>query len=112
HCLDILASVPPIPLCIEIAQTELACQAQLNFCNLRCNFPGYKLKPPPRRLMVEENARAGKDSVCLPVVLGEMVPGDFGNCVGRTRMERGFFILGTGARFAEHFARASKIEFT
>ncbi len=69
-----------------------------------------ELEPAPRRLVIEQYARAGKEVVALAVVDGNPVPVDLGHPVGTARIERGQLGLRRLAHMPEHLARRRLIE--
>src|SRR5213592_1642127 len=55
HCFDIIASEPPVPSCLEIAQFQFFLVASYPPCSRSCDFARDHLRTPSRRLMIEEN---------------------------------------------------------
>src|SRR5437879_9117407 len=56
HQVDILGSVAPVPLRIEVAQGELLRLAESDLRDAVADLPGDELKPAPIALVVEEDA--------------------------------------------------------
>ena len=99
--LHIVFGMAPVPLGIQVTQVSTILQAENDSRqgpgNLSCN----KSLAAHRRLMVEQNAVAGKDVIRLTIVDHDPVGIKLGNRIGRTRVERGLFRLGRLPHLAE-----------
>src|ERR1700693_5201400 len=86
HGLYILPGMAPITLGLEVAQAEFLAQAEFDTSQLRGNFSSHKLNAAAWRLVIEKNAAAYKQVICLAVILTKLKSRNFGNGVSRARM--------------------------
>ena len=101
---DIVAGESPIALGIEVADFQRCLQAELDARHGVADLAGDKLQTAARRLVVEKNARARKQSVALAVIDREPVAVQLGYSVRTARIKLRLLVLNRLADHAEHFA--------
>lgn len=89
--------MPPVPLCVEIAKTQLAHETALDGRNATRDLPGDECLPANGALMVEENAVGCVKAVTFPVIDRHPVCVEFGRSIGASRIERRTLVLGDRA---------------
>ena len=94
HAFDIVLGIAPVTQGIEIAQFQMVLQTAGNAPGRQGNLPGDEIVPAPFRLVIEENAVAGKHAVCLAILPNHPVAVLLGNRIGRVGVERGILVLG------------------
>ncbi len=94
----------------QIAQPQFIGQAQLDLGCAVGHFVGNELEAAARTLVIEQDARAGKQAIALPVVDGDPVAVDLGCAVRAAGVERGVLILGHFPHLSKHFRGTGLIE--
>ena len=102
HRLDVLLRVAPVAADVEVAEHQLVGTPQLDGRHALTDPAGDERRSAPRRLVVEEDPRAGVETEALAVVDGDEVSVDLGDPVGASRVERGLLALRHLAGAAEH----------
>ena len=74
HGLDIFPGVSPVSFGTQVAKLQLFFHSQFDFHRMRRYFAGHKFKSAPGRLMIEQDAAAGKDIVAFPVISCQIKP--------------------------------------
>ncbi|MNE82828.1 hypothetical protein D3C80_1795880 [compost metagenome] len=97
HAFNIIARMPPVPLCVEIAKTQLAHEAAFDGGNAARDFPRDECLPANGALMVEENAVGCVKAVTFPVIDRHPVCVEFCRSIGASRIERRTLVLSNGA---------------
>jgi hypothetical protein len=97
HGYHVVGGVAPIPLGVQVAQVELVLLSGHNRRQRPRNLARDKGLAPSRRLMVEQNAVAGKKAIPLAVVARQPVGVQFGGGVGALRLEGVVSSCGGGA---------------
>ena len=110
HRVDIVGSVAPISLRVQIAQAQFLLQARLDPGHRSSHLAGDKLESPTRRLMIEQDARTGIEPLTLTVVDGDPVPIEFGHPVGTSGIKGGGLRLRHGLHLAKHFTGRGLVE--
>src|SRR6266581_4593876 len=92
--LDVVARVAPVAPRLEISQVQAVLDAQADAGQRPGDLAADESLAPDRRLVIEQDAVAGKKAVRLPVVYGDPVSVELRDAVRRARVERRFFRLG------------------
>ena len=74
------------------------------------DLAGHELEAAPRRLVVEQDARAGEQVVALAVVDRDVVPVDLRHAIRAARIERRLLALRHRPHLAEHLAGRRLVE--
>ena len=90
----IITGMAPVPLAVQVTQIEAILKSQLYSRQSPGDFSGDKGFSPYGRFMVEEDAVTGEHAVGFPVIDRNPIGIELGDGVGRTGIERRFFILG------------------
>jgi hypothetical protein len=85
--LDVVASVTPVALGVQISHVEGLLQADLDARQAASDLAGDEGFTAQWRLVVEEDAIAGEDAICLAVVHAYPEGIELGDGVRRTRIE-------------------------
>src|SRR5574337_501742 len=109
HRLHIVARVPPIPSRVQVAQLQLRRQAVLDARDAIGDLSAHKLLAAARGLMVEQDTRAGEQSVAFPVVDRDPVTVELGHTVWASRIERCSLVLRHLLSLTEYLAGACLI---
>ena len=75
--LNIILSMPPISLTIQVPQLQILHQSEVYFGDSARDLAGDEVLPSPRTLVVEEKTVAREHAVCLPVVHHDPVAVEF-----------------------------------
>ena len=110
HRLHIIPGVAPVALGVQVAEHHFVLQAEFDAGGGVGHLAGDELHPPPRALMVEQDAGGGVEPVGLAVVDHDVMPEHLGAPVRRTGVERGEFGLRGLADLAEHLRRRGLVE--
>ena len=110
HRLHVVARESPIALGIEIPQPQLLRAAGRDSRDRIGDLARDELLAAPRRLVIEEDARAGEDPVRLAIVDGDVVCVRLGHAVRAARMERRELVLRCLADLAVHLGRRRLVE--
>jgi hypothetical protein len=84
----------PIATRVEATEQEFVVEADTNRGRTAHNLTRDELNRSPRRLMVKENSRAGKQAISVAVPACDEVALRLRNAVGRQRSQRRFFPCG------------------
>ena len=100
----------PVACGVEIAQSQLVGEAELDLGDVGRDFAGDELKAAAGAFVVEEDAAGGVQSIGLAVVARQVEAGDLGNAISRARMERRQFGLrrSRGLRRTFRWSRRSR----
>src|ERR1700686_656785 len=93
HALDIILGVAPVAFGIEVSEIERVFQAGLDAGNAAGDLAGDKGLAADRALVIEQDAVRGEHAIGLAVVNRDPVAIQLGDAIGRTRIERGSFLL-------------------
>ena len=110
HGVDVVAGEAPVAARVEVAQGERVGHAQLDAGHAVGDLARDELQAAPRRLVVEEDPRAGEEVVRLAVVDRDEVAVDLGHSVGAARVEGRALVLRRLEHAAEHLAGRGLVE--
>jgi hypothetical protein len=81
HRLHVVAGEAPVALRVDVAEVQLGGRAAGDAGDAVADLARDELAAAARRLVIEEDARAGEEPVALAVVDGDEVPVDLGDAV-------------------------------
>ena len=110
HALDEIAGVPPVALGVEIAQIQPLLQSYLDPSRRARDLARDESLSADGRLVVEQDAVAGKEVVGFAVVDGDPIGVELGDPVRAAGVEGCVFVLGHLLRFAVEFAGRGLVE--
>ncbi len=110
HRAHVVAGKSPVAMRVQIAEGELLRQPQLDARHAVGHLARHELQAAARRLVVEQDARAGEQPVALAVVDGDVVPEDLRDAVRAARVEGRQLALGRLADLAVHLARRGLVD--
>ena len=100
----------PVALGIEVPQTKFRREAELDAGDAVRDLAGDELEPAQRALVVEEDAGGGVQAEALAVVHRDPMAVEFGDGIGRARIERRRFRLRRLLDLAVHFRGRRLVE--
>ena len=110
HGLDVVARVAPIPLGVQVSESQLGGLPKGDLGRTVADLAGDELKSAPGALVVDKHPRAGVQAVALAIVDGDPVAVDLGHSIWASGMEGCGFGLGDLVDLAEHFAGTCLVE--
>src|ERR1035438_7600863 len=103
HGADIVRSVSPIPVGVEIAEVKLLLNTVLDVGDGASNLTGDKRLAAAWRLVIEQDTARCVEPIALPIVHRDVVPKGLGARVGAAGVESRGLALGR-SRATEHLA--------
>jgi len=82
HGLYIISGKAPVTLGIQVSEVKAGLKSKLNFGCRAGDFAGLRTSRHDGRLMIEENAVAGKHVVAFTVIHGNVKCVSLGTCIG------------------------------
>src|SRR5260221_11248290 len=109
HGAHVIGRVSPVARSVEISQSHLCRQSQLDANGGVGNLARDEFKSSSRSLMIEKQTAGTKHSVGFAIVARKFKARDFADSVRTARMKRGCFFVGCFLNFADHARRAGQI---
>ena len=110
HRANVVARKSPIATRLEIAEAQLAREAQFDARYSVGDLARHELEPATWALVIEQDAGNGVQGEALAIVHGDPVPVDLRHAVWASRIEWRRLTLRRFVHLAEHLARAGLIE--
>src|SRR5258708_2895219 len=93
HSFHEIGSMSPMTLCFKIPQSEFIVQSMLDSGHSASNLTRNKLEPPPRALVIEQDAITTKHVIGVAVVHRQMITGNLTDAIRATGIKRRQFVL-------------------
>src|SRR5208337_4216169 len=98
HGPDVISGETPVTLSVQVAHDQTPLQLLLDSGGTESDFPGHERLTPARAFVIEENPRARKQAVGLPVIDGLPVGVELGAGIRAAGMKRSARPLGRSRR--------------